>query len=539
MGGRFVFVGFTLVFLSLSLFQPLPTKNVLCGVAIALASASTSTTNDIGSSSSSSSNNSSSSITTTSSLASNWTCAKPNWGEGHNAFSNFDRGQGGFEEFAFVKTHKTGSSTLSMLFLNYLAKHNKVMAIGKKGDLNFPKLFTVECLHDTSNVDAFLNHIVWSKDAATNVYAFLGRRVPTISILRDPLTRFVSSITYFAKGRQQLFKFGNFTQEQLERCYHHDKTTEFCIAGALDGILDAQEVGVSSLSVFYLYSYPTDLGLELYHVSFPNAVNRTAIPIHKTPALESALRSQLEMLETRLDLVLIMENWVESMVMLRHFMCLDEEDVLWWRQKQGRHMDPKQSYSDETLRKFQQVFWRDYIVYEWFLRKFKHQSQELSSVYGVDVRAEASHLMQVQKSKRSPCDIFHIADCCGEIASRYYFRMDVHQFMHYIYVSKREQHNTKEKAIDRLKRLTFPTRIMEDPYDAVCTRAIQQKIMVKAAKEGKRSKTMIERFACGEETWQSLFPGESPPTKPPVPNVMVPTLYNSNQPINSFICYSY
>eukprot|EP00055_Hartaetosiga_balthica_P011701 m.54118 g.54118 ORF g.54118 m.54118 type:complete len:674 (-) comp7702_c0_seq1:162-2183(-) len=114
------------------------------------------------------------------------------------------------KKFAYVKTHKTGSSTLSITSLNIASAkqlHPIVFMDGVSKITNvieWPFEVTLPAIQkrislkaNSQDQDAMVSHIAWTPTSASTIYSVLGGRQPTFSIVRDPFDRFLSAVSFF------------------------------------------------------------------------------------------------------------------------------------------------------------------------------------------------------------------------------------------------------------------------------------------------------------------------------------------------------
>jgi len=95
----------------------------------------------------------------------------------------------------YVKTHKTGSSTLGAIFYRLAAARKlSVMTSPNCCDFNYPGKFPGEGDYQYGQYDAILGHAVFEK---ASMERYLKHRPFVVTILRDPVERLHSAIKYY------------------------------------------------------------------------------------------------------------------------------------------------------------------------------------------------------------------------------------------------------------------------------------------------------------------------------------------------------
>ena len=102
---------------------------------------------------------------------------------------------------AFLKTHKTASTTIQNILFRYAYKNNLTLVLNDSGNYIGANGFSLESVENTSwyrakiQPDIFCLHSVWSN--MTTVKSILHPNSVYFTILRDPIDVFESLWTYF------------------------------------------------------------------------------------------------------------------------------------------------------------------------------------------------------------------------------------------------------------------------------------------------------------------------------------------------------
>ncbi|EGD81889.1 hypothetical protein PTSG_02575 [Salpingoeca rosetta] len=253
--------------------------------------------------------------------------------------------------FVFVKTHKTGSSTLMVLLGQALERRGLYPAFGDDGHaicstcIGWPDSFVdpERQLYgaDKLNFSACISHMRFTAASQAMVQRFLGEDVPTFSLLRDPFKRLISALRFFLpiELREAGFDLRYMTDSEVNRLF--DLMGNRTFARTLSTTTRAQT----------MLSYAFDFGI-------------TDNPFLEPAAFEEAFNAA----QRRISLVLLTEEWYMSMAMLRRYIGLEFEDMVWNDQK--RWHAPVPDISDATKARAREVLWMDYRIYDHYRTAF-------------------------------------------------------------------------------------------------------------------------------------------------------------------------
>ena len=253
--------------------------------------------------------------------------------------------------FVFVRTHKTGSDTLSTIFrrfgyvrnLSFVLPLNNYSswAVGWPNQL-YPNVYrpsktgeyNIICEHAVFNISLYKT--VVPKDS---VY---------ITSVREPYSRFVSAF-YFFKVNQLMKNKTNVIETFLQNPDYHDRMY----------INKLNRNG--SFPSLVRNNMAFDLGFQ---AGFP-------IGSEDWTYNDTAIDEWLKELDKKMDLVMMTEYMDESLVLLRRLMCWSMKDIL-YQSRNINHSRKKDNSSTEYLmnvyRKWSEV---DVKLYDHFLKKFQ------------------------------------------------------------------------------------------------------------------------------------------------------------------------
>ena len=290
---------------------------------------------------------------------------------------------------AFVKTHKAAGSTVANILQRFGYTRNLQFAlpntkshdyaynyISRAGEVLTPSKLIPLRNGSRKGYNILCNHSIYNRTA---FHLFMPQNTRYISILREPFSQFVSTWEYYRAAKI----FTNF---------HHD-----FILGS----------GENPLS-FYLrnphtipkmdkpFSYlrnklSEDLGLGMNEYFFP-----------------FKLKEYLETLRRDFTLVMLMEFFDESLLLLKRKLCWELKDILYIPQNvnQGR-LRPNYSSVEHKLHK--SLSHLDYTLYAYFRTAFKEELQNQSQEFYEELAHFKDLLKKVHKNCTS-AKSFHTAE---------------------------------------------------------------------------------------------------------------------------------
>lgn len=293
------------------------------------------------------------------------------------------------QRFFFIKTHKTGSTTLSAILLRVLLSrgHSPLLVEGSGQELGYPRpIARASVFTDTPGpITACVHHTVFTQETRDTVQHIIGDHT-TFTILRHPLRRFESAYNFFHVHR-------NLCPHNLTLSARLDKTS-------LETFLDNFDMCTAHMSNNTLRQVRTSALVDLGLIQ---ADQRTLPEPH-------VFRSQVDALNASLDFVLMTDYWDLSMALLANNMCWPKEELLWYSQRvtHGSGSVAEQVMRDRILlHKFESRFWHEFILYRHFEARFFHDvtagATELQGA-AAKLRAHAQRARRLcAKSKEEWC----------------------------------------------------------------------------------------------------------------------------------------
>ena len=196
------------------------------------------------------------------------------------------------EDIVFHKTHKCSSSSIQNILLRYAKDHNLTLVLPARGHhLSHGALFEIGEVNNTLWYKAglqpniFCLHNRWNGKAVAKLF---GEKKPFyFTILRDPISLLISSWDYYGMNR----KFGRNLEKFIFSATKDKRNLKMFDVYLKNGLLF--DFGVE----------PSDFGNE------------------------ALIQDLIAEIDKTFDLILLVENFSESMVLLKHQLCWDYQDL--------------------------------------------------------------------------------------------------------------------------------------------------------------------------------------------------------------------
>ncbi|NWV42112.1 G3ST2 sulfotransferase, partial [Grantiella picta] len=230
----------------------------------------------------------------------------------------------------FLKTHKTASSTMLNIMFRFAERYNLTIALpaGQLFHLGYPRMFVADFVEGFEtmgqNYNIMCNHLRFNlsevqKVMAANTFYF--------SILRNPVHLLESSYTYF-KHNVPAFRSSKDVNEFLASPTEYYHPADY-----------RQNIYARNIMWF-------DFGYD------NNAEDHTQYT-----------QAVLEEIEQNFHLILIADYFDESMILLKHTLCWDLDDVIYFKLNSRSHdtvhtLTPE---SEERIKAWCSLDWKLYL----------------------------------------------------------------------------------------------------------------------------------------------------------------------------------
>ncbi|XP_071943842.1 galactosylceramide sulfotransferase-like [Antedon mediterranea] len=302
------------------------------------------------------------------------------------------------QQIVFVKTHKTGSTTLARLIEQYAVDHklNVVRKIGERGSVHFDQKFNYGCpklflpprgvkTGDYKNYkyDIFTIHAHYNR----SVYdSFMNENSFYFTILRNPVMQFESAFDFFSIG------------------------SKVKLTGSKENILDKFMLNVEK--------YWKKLGKMQKRYMHNNQLWDMGVDDVSICLKQNCSNNLFEKLDNEMDLVLINEFYDESLILLKKMLCWDFEDILYLpRNKRAKR-------TNMTTAVYQKIAkWNaaDMKLYNYFEERLK----ERISNYGEDFTADLAAFREMTKFLLDVCVSKERFDVGTRARNRYLLKQNI------------------------------------------------------------------------------------------------------------------
>ena len=243
------------------------------------------------------------------------------------------------ENIAFIKTHKTGGSTITNIVNRFADLRELVVALPAAGDYRFqwPSKFHwtfADLLRlDGETANILGNHARYQR---SEMDIIMKTNTKYITILREPVKQFVSSFYYFEFDKILGLQH---RKNPLEEFLKDPDKHLYSLSMRLGDLPDVMNLIQSGM----MY----DLGFDFLEFANGSVVDR-------------AIRT----LENELDLVLILEHFDESLVLMKRQFCWDFDDILYIKMNAMKYK--KQSITNSMRQKILKWNAADFKLYKRF-----------------------------------------------------------------------------------------------------------------------------------------------------------------------------
>ena len=305
----------------------------------------------------------------------------------------------------FLKTHKCASSSILNILLRFSLKHdlNVVLPendwwppnyLGKfypprdfENQDHFKRDFISNTVWEKAHLeyDMIYCHTRWNHSAVSQVLNDKGD-VFYFSIVRDPIEQFRSFWDFYGVG-----KILNSTLEKYARhvmykeIISHSKTQ--------------RSIGFNQML--------TDFGVDFKDM-IKNSTDKDMTNV------EERIRQKVKEIDNNFDLIMITEFYEDSIILLKHSLCWQYEDLISLKRNSAR--GKKSQISEGTRNIIRSWLWADYILYDYFLKKFEWKKANFGhqKMLAERKKLRRTYNERTNKCKSNPSDRFCVHLRMGE-----------------------------------------------------------------------------------------------------------------------------
>ncbi|XP_070567027.1 galactosylceramide sulfotransferase-like [Ptychodera flava] len=278
-------------------------------------------------------------------------------------------------KFIYIKTMKTGSSTLACILFRYGLKNRLIAALQQQGaaiigysvSSHSYNILQYDC-KSFPGYDFIANHILYRRAAMENII----KDAKYITIMRSPYTRL----------RSKFFYSNDFK-------HHIDTSLEPNPFLAFLKLLERS--GNTERECCCVAHGANDLSSRLGVC----ATNR------------EDLADNIRQLDKELDLVLLTEYYDESLILLKKLMCLEFEDIVYYPQKVNK--DPLPPITGKMKSIIDKISIADIHLYNHFNKTFWEKVKN----YDGDFEADLAEFRNIKKRITEKCENEPLSDYCN------------------------------------------------------------------------------------------------------------------------------
>ncbi|KAK3611394.1 hypothetical protein CHS0354_034834 [Potamilus streckersoni] len=270
---------------------------------------------------------------------------------------------------AFLKVHKAGSTTIMNIFIRFAIQNKLNIVLPKRtsgygfnyiGYEDTVRLKNIVPLPYNETYDILCNHVLYEREAFQSI---LPKDTVNIGIIREPSSHMMSAGTYYGLYHGLLkhaaamgLSKANIVSEFLENPFHWNVSTAF---------------------VHNRMSF--DLGLE--RESFYN---------------ETEIERLLKTLDEDFSLIMLMEYFDESLVLMKRILCWETKDII-YVPLNTLQRGASFSLKSDDIKNLKKWNYADYRLYEHFQKVFWDKVHAEGSDFFLEVQEYKLILKQIKR----------------------------------------------------------------------------------------------------------------------------------------------
>ncbi|XP_060599227.1 galactose-3-O-sulfotransferase 2-like isoform X2 [Ruditapes philippinarum] len=271
---------------------------------------------------------------------------------------------------SFLKVHKAGSTTLMNIFLRFAIENKLNIVLPRKSSgygfnyLGYGKTVFKENIvpipaNETYNI--LCNHVVYNRKA---FHSIMPNDTFYIGIIREPVSHFISAASYYGF-------YKHLRDSPLGKIYNEKVVSEF--------LKNPSRTKIQTYFMYNRMSYDFGIPKEKFHdVTYVN--------------------SYIDELKRDYSLVLVLEYFQESLVLMKRILCWDTKDIL-YVPLNAMGNKPDFNLDDNDIKNLRKWNSADFKLYESFSSVFNAKVES----HGEDFKAEVVSFKQIQIQVKTFC----------------------------------------------------------------------------------------------------------------------------------------
>jgi len=275
----------------------------------------------------------------------------------------------------YIKTHKTASDTTTNILHRFGLRRKLafVQPVRPHMHLCYPYLLEPFCFRPlkTKQFNIMCQHVVYTPEVISRI---MPPDTVYFTTIREPFARAKSSFAYFRRIRERATNL--IGSDKFERYLEDIPGNERRIKSPdnfLKRFNKCAPLGYSDL----LNGMAFDLG-------FPNGFHYDTVDQSQNATF---IREWIKALSHRFSLVMVVEYYHESLVLLRRLMCWTTEDIIYLKQNGRNYLNKNKQPDPQLLANFRRYNLPDYALYDHFNRTLWRKIADA----GDDFWAEVEH----------------------------------------------------------------------------------------------------------------------------------------------------
>ncbi|XP_050404293.1 galactosylceramide sulfotransferase-like [Patella vulgata] len=273
------------------------------------------------------------------------------------------------DNFTFIKCMKCGTETLGTVFRRYGFVRNLtfVLPVEKRLYLGWPyQMETYDYRPSKLGFNILVEHAIYNNTIMRKIMPSDNK---FITMIREPFNHFVSTFYYFRihnitkmTSKEPITEYLH-NIDKYETIYksHQASKTRYCIP---DGF------SITKNLLSHCLGFP---------LGFPDGQQNIASD-------PQAVAEYITKLEKEFSLVMIMDYYDESLILLKQEFCWSFKDILYWTQNKGSYGNVQLLKTPENLHLHKEYDFLDYQLFDHFNKTFWRKVEEYPGNFVDEVR---------------------------------------------------------------------------------------------------------------------------------------------------------
>lgn len=264
----------------------------------------------------------------------------------------------------FLKTHKTGSTSIANIFFRYGDSRNLTFVLGQDTLIGWPRRFQVSFSLplERPRPHFLCSHTRYNQKPMN--YLFPKPTAKYVTILRSPVDQYESVFNYMGLG--DIYGFGRDPRSALET---------FLSTG-----IELKDFFKTASTRLARNPMSFDLGL--------------AYKFHQNV---TAINNYIAFLDKEFDLVMITDYFDESVVLLKRLLCWELDDILYFKSNERQDKERAVGLTDQVKDNIKRWNAADELLFQYFNQTFWHKIEKEGKDFYDDLAAFRRRKEQISR----------------------------------------------------------------------------------------------------------------------------------------------